>query len=834
MVIDDAPAPDPAPTPTPNPAPKQSALKRKREKQKLQVLTPEERESRLKTLTDELDSLFRYFDEALSVDVGLEFHRSNVSSCKSLNATIALLLEEKRCSFSKLAGEIYEKVKEREKDITIASVKDSVLLVGHRVRYGLNVDVDADVLEDEAGSSLWCWETRDMKLLPSALRGALNIRRTCRKKIKERIIAILEVKSSLQKPEDHPTCNADTIKAVEKLSKVLSEAEIRMLVNSLNQKNDSELAEKEAKKKETTLIKEIEKSKREEEKEKKKMDRELMKEKLQSEKEKKRLQQEAERDEKRREKEESEMRKQLKRKQEEADREQRRKEKEEAEIKKQLSIQKQASIMERFLKKSKTTVTSQNDQSQQVNALNQPSSGSALESVSHQMDSALQHQEEIDVDEIRKSHLSSWRCLGHSIRSNRKQHWGLRHKPKAELIKELKLTSNKGPARDDDLWIDSIVDELGQTNTDDKSCQANTSASLSTSKCLRRKQLLQFDKCCRPAFYGIWPRKSDVVGPRHPLKRDPDLDYEIDSDEEWEEEDPGESLSDSEKEEEENLNEGSMEVDDEEESEDEFFVPDGYLSENEGVETDRNQSNLEAGVTPSSLGCKPEAISEEHSAWIRQQKYLHNLTEHALRKNQPLIIVNMIHDKAHLLLTEDLTGTLKVEQMCMQALSMRAFPGGLSIEVPSDNNSREENQEACTSNSKGSTVATGSTSTITDSDLAKMVSVIQSCSQGINKVLETLQQKFPDIPKSQLKNKVREISNFVDNRWKVKKEILVKLGMSSSPEKSAGRTKSIAAFFSKRCLPPAGHAVNSCESSPESIKPASSSQRPQQICPENV
>ena len=35
--------------------------------------------------------------------------------------------------------------------------------------------------------------------------------------------------------------------------------------------------------------------------------------------------------------------------------------------------------------------------------------------------------------------------------------------------------------------------------------------------------LFNFDTC------------SNVVGPRHPLKKDPDLDYDIDSDEEWEE-----------------------------------------------------------------------------------------------------------------------------------------------------------------------------------------------------------------------------------------------------------------------------------------------------------
>lgn len=110
-----------------------------------------------------------------------------------------------------------------------------------------------------------------------------------------------------------------------------------------------------------------------------------------------------------------------------------------------------------------------------------------------------------------RSHMSSWHCLGHSIRSNPKQRWGLRHKPKTALFKELKLTSNDGPARDDDLWKDNIVDGWGQLSTDDKICQVNTSASPCTSKHLPRKQLLQFDKSHRPAFYGSWPKKRLAV-----------------------------------------------------------------------------------------------------------------------------------------------------------------------------------------------------------------------------------------------------------------------------------------------------------------------------------
>lgn len=54
------------------------------------------------------------------------------------------------------------------------------------------------------------------------------------------------------------------------------------------------------------------------------------------------------------------------------------------------------------------------------------------------------------------------------------------------------------------------------------------------------------------------------------------LDYEVDSDDEWEEEEPGESLSHSE-------GEDDDEVGDDEDEDDGFFVPHGYLSEDEGV-----------------------------------------------------------------------------------------------------------------------------------------------------------------------------------------------------------------------------------------------------------
>uniref|UniRef100_A0A4X2MCE8 Uncharacterized protein n=2 Tax=Vombatus ursinus TaxID=29139 RepID=A0A4X2MCE8_VOMUR len=92
-----------------------------------------------------------------------------------------------------------------------------------------------------------------------------------------------------------------------------------------------------------------------------------------------------------------------------------------------------------------------------------------------------------------------------------------------------------------------------------------------------RMKLLQFSENHRPAYWGTWNKKTSAICPRNPWSKDTKLlDYEIDSDEEWEEEEPGESLSHSEGDDE---DEGGEDEDDD----DGFFVPHGYLSEDEGV-----------------------------------------------------------------------------------------------------------------------------------------------------------------------------------------------------------------------------------------------------------
>ncbi|XP_031105672.1 chromatin assembly factor 1 subunit FAS1 [Ipomoea triloba] len=802
-------------------------LKRKRASSPLWE-SPEEKEAKIKALREEMEGLFRYYREVMESRV-VE-NGESVMHGVSMNSTIACLMEESCLPLSKLVDEIFEKinavhdgVKSNVESVSKAGVKSAVILVGQRMFYGLP-SADADVLEDESETALWCWETRDAKLLPKSERPTLRIRRTCRKKIHERISVVSAMLAAIDKSESHGNCSKELMKASEKLCKVLTEADIRLLVDNIEQKSGAEMAEKETKR-EKILIKQLERSKREAEKEKKRVDKEIQKEKLQSEKELKRLQQEAEKEEKRREREESELRKQFKKQQEEAEKDQRRKEKEESELKKQLALQKQASLMERFLKKNKSSSPSQNDLSLNSTTpdLSSDKRDKMLESVTTSMDSILSHNDGINAEDLWRSHLNSWHGLGHLIRSNGKVHWGIRRGPRTEVVKELKLTTNKGLTNDDELSVVKLVDTWVDSNTDSTSCHVNPKSSPSGQKKLPKIKLLQFDKSYRPAFYGVWPKKSEVVRPRCPFMKDPELDYEIDSDEEWEEEEPGESLSDCDKDEVESLDEECTRGDDgdDEESEDGFFVPDGYLSEDEGVQVDKIGSDgmAETNVSPS---LKQEVQTEEFSV-LRQQKYLNNLTEHALKKNQPLVILNFMHEKASILLDEDVTGNDKVEQTCMHALRMCSFPGQPSIEI-SCYDMDEEVQEAGPSNSKMVAPSQVATPALQDSDLPQVVSVIRSCSHGINKVVESLQNKFPHIAKSQLRSKVREISDFSDNRWQVKKDILVKLGLSVTPEKfSSGRTKSIAAFFSKRCLPPStSKTLNPNETSPQPCQKSNS------------
>ncbi|XP_074164313.1 chromatin assembly factor 1 subunit A isoform X2 [Sminthopsis crassicaudata] len=121
-----------------------------------------------------------------------------------------------------------------------------------------------------------------------------------------------------------------------------------------------------------------------------------------------------------------------------------------------------------------------------------------------------------------------------------------------------------------------------------------------------RMKLLQFSENHRPAYWGTWNKKTSAIRPRNPWSKDSKLlDYEIDSDEEWEEEEPGESLSHSEGDDE---DEGGEDEDDD----DGFFVPHGYLSEDEGV--------TEEGADPENHKVRQKLKAKEWDEFLAKGK----------------------------------------------------------------------------------------------------------------------------------------------------------------------------------------------------------------------
>ncbi|XP_064459397.1 chromatin assembly factor 1 subunit A-like [Ornithodoros turicata] len=117
-----------------------------------------------------------------------------------------------------------------------------------------------------------------------------------------------------------------------------------------------------------------------------------------------------------------------------------------------------------------------------------------------------------------------------------------------------------------------------------------------------RAKLLQFCENVRPPYWGTWRKPMERVDGRRPFAKHTVLDYEVDSDEEWEEEEPGESLSGTEEEKE---SEDDYEVDNE------FFVPHGYLSEDE-------EKNEDEPVSPESMKARLKARQEEFQADLKK------------------------------------------------------------------------------------------------------------------------------------------------------------------------------------------------------------------------
>lgn len=468
-------------------------------------------------------------------------------------------------------------------------------------------------------------------------------------------------------------------------------------------------------------------------------------------------------------------------------------ERERIEKKEKISLQRQADIMGRFLRMSKGNAKPVQADAAESSVpckveVEQPSPSSATESYVVEMDRQMQSGENLDVGNLRKNHLSEWRLLP---RKQFPERWGLRLKPKISWYTELRLSGKSGTSSSQTRKRDRADLEAGDhekldVEGDDSSVRAND-CSLGEvlkpdgfRKCQRkRRKLLQFDKSHRPAYYGTYSKRSTTVRARRPLTKEQSLDYDIDSDEEWEEEEPGESLSDCEKDEEDE----KADAEEEDENSDGFMVPDGYLSESEGVHLEDTDSE-DAGESPSPTRLKstrddPNTFLAEDNidvhAFERLLKVLDNATDHAVRCNRPLVI-NMMRSNSNYTSASQgpQTGLTKTQRLCLQALRVVVVSPRVLIEPPNDCFAADKLQTKETASRRGRKKRIFA---LSDSSFMEFIQVLMTSPTGIKKTRELLVEKFPHAPKGFLNAKIHEVADYVDNRWQVKSEVLEQQGL---------------------------------------------------------
>ncbi|KAI6649245.1 Chromatin assembly factor 1 subunit A [Oopsacas minuta] len=133
-----------------------------------------------------------------------------------------------------------------------------------------------------------------------------------------------------------------------------------------------------------------------------------------------------------------------------------------------------------------------------------------------------------------------------------------------------------------------------------------------------RFKLLQFVENQRPAYFGTFFKRGILVTGRRPFGIDSTImDYEVDSDLEWEPDDPdAESIKSNDSDEDVSGSQNDSN------SEDGFFVPHGYLSEDEGHGSEENDEDFieEEMMDPhaSYEEKRKQKLKEKQDAWLSE------------------------------------------------------------------------------------------------------------------------------------------------------------------------------------------------------------------------
>lgn len=400
--------------------------------------------------------------------------------------------------------------------------------------------------------------------------------------------------------------NVKTPKSADKKTPSLTKEErqkAKELKEQEKQVRLKELEEKRKKKEEEKLLKQAEKEKREQErkeKERLKEEEKKRKEKEREEERKKREEEKKKKDEEKRIKDDQREVERLKREAEKEKREAERKQKEE--VKRQEEEKKKMEDEAVQKKKEKAAQQFKSFFRKSTNILKAPEVESFKRFIPFQVKPNMIlapvcrrkdfHKEKLDksIEKLNPDVSLYLEELAVKIANNQKIIYITRQKLRREFEEQKRLESKhkcEKPIETSSSPTDVVIIEVD--NNDDTEDAEDEKSFTETN--LYKAKFLKFSENTRPAYYGTWSKKSKFINGRKPFGVDNDVfNYEIDSDEEWIDE-PGEDCSD---------NGGDDDDDDEdkEETEDDrdgFFVPHGYLSDDEGVKASDDEEEDDDG-----------------------------------------------------------------------------------------------------------------------------------------------------------------------------------------------------------------------------------------------
>ena len=185
----------------------------------------------------------------------------------------------------------------------------------------------------------------------------------------------------------------------------------------------------------------------------------------------------------------------------------------------------------------------------------------------------------------------------------------------------------------------------------------------------------------RPPYYGSHSLTTNQVSARRPFGKEQSLDYEVMSDLEWEDEPEGSSLSKDSLE-----SEAANETGDEEDS---FFVEDGYLSADEGIQMEEEEEEEEEPLNLDGIHVGADFASKSNRQACR--KTLAAFLDKSRRTGKPLILSReSIHADANH------GACFRADNTLVAALEMDILLPGAVFEVPADPNEPAEAQDAAT------------------------------------------------------------------------------------------------------------------------------------------